>query len=257
MIQEIGTLGRAALLAREGRRNFAYPDPASPLAKAARSKYWGFRSARSILANFPEHVQQLSGAPWTCGIGATGPDINIDTKWTDKEVDKRFKAHLLHFAAELRKLLQSEFTPQNQFDAMASLMFNIGETAFANSTVLRKHNAEDFAAAGRAFHLFNKAKGKVNDGLVARRADEARQYLHPYDTEVVDLPPTPDAERPLVKSEINVAAVTAGITTGTAAVGSILDVIKGRELTAILVIATLVCGAIVYWRWKQRDGGWA
>ena len=257
MTMEVTNIGRSKLIAREGRRNYAYPDPASPLAKRVRSKYWGYRPARDILANYKEDVHQLSGAPWTCGIGATGKDINIDTKWSDREVDRRFKEHLTHFSDAVNKLIKIDGTTASQFDAMVSLAFNIGVDAFAKSTALRKHNAGDFQAASRAFKLFNMAQGKVNDGLVARRADESAQYLSVYDEPSVPLPATPDAERPLVKSEINIAAATTALTTGTAAVGSILDVINGRELTAILVVATLVCGAIIYWRWKQRDGGWA
>lgn len=66
---------------------------------------------------------------------------------------------------------------QNQFDALVSLVFNIGEVGFSNSTVLRRTNLGDFAAAAKAFALWNKAKGLVLKGLVRRRKAEAELFL--------------------------------------------------------------------------------
>lgn len=66
---------------------------------------------------------------------------------------------------------------QSQFDAMVSLAFNIGEGAFAKSTLVRKHLARDFAGAAAEFSKWNKGGGKVLAGLVKRRAAEAKLYL--------------------------------------------------------------------------------
>ena len=45
---------------------------------------------------------------------------------------------------------------QNQFDALYSLCFNIGPTAFRNSTVVRKLNAGDYTGAADAILMWNK-----------------------------------------------------------------------------------------------------
>jgi len=61
---------------------------------------------------------------------------------------------------------------QNQFDALVSLVYNIGARAFANSTLLRKLNAADYTGAAEQFAVWNKSSGTVNQSLVARRASE-------------------------------------------------------------------------------------
>jgi lysozyme len=65
---------------------------------------------------------------------------------------------------------------QNQFDALASLEYDIGAKAFRNSTVVKNINAGNYSGAAQAFALFNKSQGSVNSGLVARRTDEQQQF---------------------------------------------------------------------------------
>lgn len=45
---------------------------------------------------------------------------------------------------------------QNQFDALYSLCFNIGPSAFRNSTVVRKLNAGDYQGAADAILMWNR-----------------------------------------------------------------------------------------------------
>ncbi len=66
---------------------------------------------------------------------------------------------------------------QNEFDALVSLAFNIGGGAFAKSTLVRKLNAGDKAGAANAFMSWNKAGGKVLNGLTTRRRNERLQFL--------------------------------------------------------------------------------
>lgn len=66
---------------------------------------------------------------------------------------------------------------QNQFDALVSLVYNIGETAFSNSTLLKKLNAKDYQGAADQFPRWNKGGGQVLKGLVRRRADERDLFL--------------------------------------------------------------------------------
>ena len=61
---------------------------------------------------------------------------------------------------------------QHEFDAYTSLAYNIGPTAFCNSTVVKRANALDYEGACVAIERFNKAGGKVLRGLVKRRAAE-------------------------------------------------------------------------------------
>jgi len=66
---------------------------------------------------------------------------------------------------------------QSQFDALVSLVFNIGGGAFRKSTLLlRLNDGEDLQAADE-FLKWNRAGGKVMAGLVKRRESEREQFL--------------------------------------------------------------------------------
>ena len=66
---------------------------------------------------------------------------------------------------------------QGQFDALVSLTFNIGVAQFQKSTLLRKLNAGDLAGAAEEFLRWNKAGGKVAEGLVRRRVAEKGRFV--------------------------------------------------------------------------------
>ncbi len=80
---------------------------------------------------------------------------------------------------------QAVFTPltQNQFDALASFVFNIGIENFRHSTVLRRVNQGDLLGAAFALDIWRKAdfEGEriVVDALVRRRAAEKALFLTP------------------------------------------------------------------------------
>jgi len=64
----------------------------------------------------------------------------------------------------------------NQFDALVSLVFNIGVSAFAGSTLLRRIREGDLGAVPAQILRWNRSGGRVVPGLVRRREDEARQW---------------------------------------------------------------------------------
>lgn len=66
---------------------------------------------------------------------------------------------------------------QNQFDALVSLVFNIGEGNFSKSTLLRRLNAGEREAAAGQFGRWNKSKGVELAGLTKRRAAERELFL--------------------------------------------------------------------------------
>lgn len=65
---------------------------------------------------------------------------------------------------------------QNQFDALVSLVFNIGGGNFGKSTLLKKLKAGDSAGAAAEFGRWIYAGGKVLPGLVKRRAEERKLF---------------------------------------------------------------------------------
>lgn len=68
---------------------------------------------------------------------------------------------------------------QNQFDALVSFTYNIGDTAFRNSTLLSKLNGGDYAAVSTEMKKWVKAGGKTMQGLVDRREAEVELFNKP------------------------------------------------------------------------------
>jgi lysozyme len=65
---------------------------------------------------------------------------------------------------------------QHQFDALVSFVFNVGVTAFANSTLLSRLNAGRYDAVPTEMNRWVFASGKKLRGLVTRRRDEGRLF---------------------------------------------------------------------------------
>jgi len=59
-----------------------------------------------------------------------------------------------------------------QHDALSSLVYNIGRSAFRRSTLLRKLNGGDHHGAAEQFLVWDRAGGKAVLGLKIRRAKE-------------------------------------------------------------------------------------
>lgn len=113
------------------------------------------------------------GEPYTIGYGHTGgvtPGMKID----QAQADAYLRGDLRRFERAVSALAPK--TTQNQFDALVSFAFNLGEGNLKSSTLLRKHNAGDYAGAKAEFARWNRASGKVMAGLTRRRAAEADLY---------------------------------------------------------------------------------
>lgn len=112
------------------------------------------------------------GAPWTIGWGDTGPDVVPGLVITQDEADARFTRRLANeFEPGVLNLLT--VTPdQAQFDGMVCIAYNIGLTAFKNSTLRKNFNAGDIPGADAQFLAWNRSGGKVMLGLRRRRAAE-------------------------------------------------------------------------------------
>ncbi|MBU7580289.1 MAG: lysozyme [Porphyrobacter sp.] len=119
--------------------------------------------------------------PWTIGWGATGADrfnggtIGPATRWTQTQCDARLVEDLARYAAEVAAAIGGALTTQSQFDAMGSFHYNTG--AIARATLTQRHIAGDHAGAAREFARWNRAGGRVLQGLVRRRAAETELYL--------------------------------------------------------------------------------
>lgn len=155
------TVNKTAIKGHEGFSLVAYPDPASPKAKAKR-------------AGKPH--AGLSGSPWTVGWGHTGPEVVEGYTVTLAKAEEDLSSDLRTAEGYVNKLVKVKLT-QNQFDALVSFVYNVGGGNFQSSTLLAKLNAGDYAGAAEQFKRWNKAKGEVLAGLVTRREEERVLFL--------------------------------------------------------------------------------
>lgn len=117
---------------------------------------------------------------WTIGFGTTVYPNGSKVKSGDvctRDQAIQFKQHDLNRFE--KSVIDAVKVPinQNQFDALVSLAYNIGSSAFANSTLVKKLNAGDYVGASNQFDVWNKGGGKILKGLVNRRAKEKSVFL--------------------------------------------------------------------------------
>ena len=213
---------------------------------------------------------------WTIGWGETDGVRPGDT-CTKEDADRWLLEDLQERVRAVRDLCKVDPSP-NELGAMVSLAYNIGINGFAQSTVLRAHNARDRQAASRAFGLWNMARdpktGVLTDlpGLTARRAREAALYLQPEPGQApMPMPQAVEAESKPVASPINKSGAVA---IGTGAISLIAEATDsmagpigklrtlvvdtlGISTSLVLPIVLVVVGiAVMYYRNNQRKNGW-
>lgn len=110
------------------------------------------------------------GEPWTIGVGHTGGVKPGDT-CTMEQAMQWLKEDVQEAEGHVNRLVKVELS-QDQFDALVSLVFNIGGGNFAKSTLLKKINARNFEGAADEFPRWNRAAGRVMAGLTKRRHAE-------------------------------------------------------------------------------------
>ncbi|WP_210523472.1 lysozyme [Pantoea ananatis] len=111
----------------------------------------------------------------TIGYGHTN-GVKMGDVITCEQADKYLREDLLVAELTINTNVKVKLT-QNQFDALASFVFNLGSGNFVKSTLLKKLNAGDFAAAADEFGKWVNAGGKKLAGLVKRRAAEREVFI--------------------------------------------------------------------------------
>lgn len=113
---------------------------------------------------------------WSIGYGHfMGPQPTMQSISVSDAYDL-LRDDVRKFSDRVKLVINPPMT-QNQFDAMVSLAYNIGESAFANSTVARLFNAGDVQGAADAFRMWRKSMGVVSPALVTRREQERNLFL--------------------------------------------------------------------------------
>lgn len=98
---------------------------------------------------------------------------------TESQAFILFKSDLAPFEKKVKSLVKVPLS-QNQFDALAMLAFNIGESAFSSSSILKLVNDHStktpYSSLEKAWMAWNKSRGKVMGGVVNRRRAEWNIY---------------------------------------------------------------------------------
>ena len=108
---------------------------------------------------------------WTIGYGSTKNVKEGDTI-TQEEADKLLLHEMEEYEGYINDLVTVELS-QNQFDAMVSWVFNLGPANLKASTLLKVLNAKDYEGVPAQIKRWNKAGGKVLQGLIRSREAEA------------------------------------------------------------------------------------
>lgn len=155
----------------------AYPDPYSPMGKALENnrKALAYRQGKFAI---PAEWSRLSPEPVTIGYGATFKGLKLGTVWTleeaEADLDKQVQARVEQVLKAAPVLLKH--SPE-KLAACVSLQFNIGATAFSESTLVKLLNKEDMTGAANEFPRWNKAQGAVSNGLINRRKAERDLFI--------------------------------------------------------------------------------
>jgi lysozyme len=101
----------------------------------------------------------------------------LDKDITKQQAFEMFKEIANRFAKRVDTLVTSNIN-QNQFNSLVSFAYNVGTGNFSSSTLLKKVNRNpDDLTIKDEFLKWNKAGGKVLNGLTNRRNEEADLYF--------------------------------------------------------------------------------
>jgi lysozyme len=161
----------------EGFREFAYPDPLSPLHKKAPAHVWGTKPAREIVADFKEE----DGAPWTFGFGFT-KGVTSESRIDRIRAERKLEEHTLEMDGMLTLALpwykEASFVTKT---VLINMGFNLGLAGllkFKNTLAYVKAKTYVQAAANMRKSLWYKQVGKRADELAKRMETQTIEPQH-------------------------------------------------------------------------------
>lgn len=113
----------------------------------------------------------------TIGYGSTGPHVKPGMTITQHQAEGLLRSDLRRFEDFVAG--HGGTCTDNQFGALTSFAFNVGEGALEHSTLLNLHRQGKYGAAQLQFGKWTHGGGKVLPGLVRRRSAEAALYGKP------------------------------------------------------------------------------
>lgn len=110
----------------------------------------------------------------TIGYGTT-KGVTPGMTVTEKQAEELLKKDVRYFELWVEKLIDVKLN-QNQFDALVSFTYNLGEGSLKNSKLREFLNQGRYDLVPAQFLRWNKSKGKILAGLVKRREEESKLF---------------------------------------------------------------------------------
>jgi lysozyme len=149
------------------------------------------KSAVSLIKSF----EKLSLTAYVCpagvmtiGYGHTGPHAKQGKKISEATAEKLLKEDLVYAEIVVNTLVKVPLN-QNQFDALVSFAYNVGQGSFGYSTLLKRLNSKEdsvFVAKQELPRWVRGADNEVLQGLVRRRAAEVELFCSPLPVHITE-----------------------------------------------------------------------
>jgi len=180
-----------------------------------------------------------TGNVLTIGYGHTS-DSNYVVKAgaviTEAKAEELLRLDLREAEEIINRLVKVSLN-DNQFAALVSFVFNIGETQFRGSTLLKKLNKGDYASVPAEMAKWVNDNGKKITGLVNRRNAEGGLWVKGSFVSSASVPAAPPKANILTKPEVLMPAATAA--------GTVIAAANGPGPIAYAIGAVIVIGAAV------------
>jgi len=108
---------------------------------------------------------------WTIGYGHI-KGVEEGMEITKEQAEEMLKEEIVEYENYVNTAVSVPLS-QNHFDALVSWVYNLGNGNLTSSTMLKVLNAGEYEGVPAQIKRWNKAGGKVLDGLVRRREAEA------------------------------------------------------------------------------------
>lgn len=210
--------------------------------------------------NLELKVYLCDGDKWTIGWGTT-KGVTENGVWIDgkryavitkDQAQRLFDRDIALFEGAVNRLVKVKLD-QKSFNSLVSLVYNIGEGAFKESTLLELLNKGDYGGADAQFPVWVYAKKKKLKGLVTRRKKEQAGFNENLgdavvannaiaenvadDDVVLSKKEIPTIQKPLAQSrtvKAQTLQIASGSVVGTAGViGATSEALQGVDLSGM------------------------
>lgn len=120
--------------------------------------------------------RDVTGVPTVCFGETRG--VHMGDKYSVSDCKDMLGERLQEFSRKISACMRDpDHVPDSTYIAFLSFSYNVGAAGACHSTAMRKLNAGDIRGACDAMLSWDKAGGRVVQGLVNRREEERRVCL--------------------------------------------------------------------------------